>query len=109
MSQEFAQKSPPPRQTGSESPQITGRANRFTRRVGKPISALLSSESRDGEISPVIAPATSAGQDVAECVHPRDHFEPRFSTSDYISGDSFLVGYCNRCHLHVTAPVPANV
>jgi len=46
---------------------------------------------------------------VTECSHPKEYFEPRLATADYISGDRFLVGFCHRCKLHVTAPVPEDV
>src|SRR6476660_9520134 len=40
------------------------------------------------------------------CEHPGEKFRPTFSTHDYITGDPFVVGYCNACRLYVTAPVP---
>jgi SAM-dependent methyltransferase len=46
-------------------------------------------------------------QDVLSCDHPREQFRPIFSTRDYITGEHFVVGYCYRCRLHVTTPVPA--
>src|SRR5438270_2404391 len=54
-------------------------------------------------------PVVTGGQGkpyVIECSHPANRVVPRFSTSDYISGEQFVVGYCHNCRLHVTTPAP---
>ena len=43
---------------------------------------------------------------VIECSHPLNRLVPRFATSDYISGERFVVGFCHNCRLHVTTPAP---
>lgn len=40
------------------------------------------------------------------CEHPRERFRTAFATHDYITGDPFVVGYCQACKLYVTTPVP---
>src|SRR3954454_22183190 len=42
-----------------------------------------------------------------ECPHPNNRMVPRFATSDYISGERFVVGFCHDCKLHVTTPAPS--
>ncbi len=44
---------------------------------------------------------------VIECSHPTNKLAPHFATKDYITGDRFVVGFCNNCRLDVTAPVPS--
>ncbi|MEO6458532.1 MAG: class I SAM-dependent methyltransferase [Chloroflexia bacterium] len=51
-------------------------------------------------------PPDTSGRDQTACAHPRARFKPQFTTSDYISGDKFVVGFCNNCRLTVTTPVP---
>jgi SAM-dependent methyltransferase len=41
------------------------------------------------------------------CDHPRARLEPHFQARDYISGETFLVGLCHDCGLHITWPAPA--
>lgn len=41
------------------------------------------------------------------CKHPRSGLKPLFSTCDYITGETFVVGYCHACKLHVTTPAPS--
>ena len=53
-------------------------------------------------------PPGMSGQDQTACAHPRPQFKSQFNTSDYISGDKFVVGFCNNCRLTVTTPVPAS-
>ncbi|HKP53408.1 MAG TPA: class I SAM-dependent methyltransferase [Chloroflexia bacterium] len=43
----------------------------------------------------------------SRCDHLAQSFKPYFSAQDYITGDYFRVGYCRRCGLHVTSPVPS--
>ena len=41
------------------------------------------------------------------CSHPQNRIVPRFSTRDYITGESFVIGFCQVCRLHITHPAPA--
>ena len=43
---------------------------------------------------------------VADCSHPLNRVVPRFATSDYITGERFVVGFCHNCRLHITTPAP---
>ncbi len=51
-------------------------------------------------------PTNASGSNQTGCSHPRERFKPQFATSDYISGDKFVVGFCYDCRLTVTTPVP---
>src|SRR5437773_4487911 len=46
---------------------------------------------------------------VVECSHPLNRVVARFATSDYITGERFVVGFCHNCRLHVTTPAPGEV
>ena len=50
--------------------------------------------------------ATEAPGTQTACSHPRERFKSLFATSDYISGDEFVVGFCYNCRFTVTTPVP---
>src|SRR5437762_3310679 len=52
------------------------------------------------------AAGSSPHEYAVECEHPSQRFRPIFSTRDYITGEPFVVGYCNDCKLHVTSPIP---
>ncbi|HUP27666.1 MAG TPA: class I SAM-dependent methyltransferase [Chloroflexia bacterium] len=49
---------------------------------------------------------SSTAEQTFECPHPRERFKPQFATTDYITGDKFVVGFCYDCRLMVTNPVP---
>ncbi|MDQ6642894.1 MAG: class I SAM-dependent methyltransferase [Chloroflexota bacterium] len=42
-----------------------------------------------------------------ECDHPSSSLGRLFDARDYISNESFVVGYCRRCKLYVTSPTPS--
>lgn len=63
---------------------------------------MTSTTSKDGK------PQDALGRVQKACAHPGARFKPQFTTSDYISGDKFVVGFCNNCRLTVTTPVPAS-
>src|SRR5687768_2044001 len=49
----------------------------------------------------------TAGQNQTACTHPRERLKPQFTSTDYISGDKFVVGFCYNCRLTVTTPMPS--
>ena len=53
-------------------------------------------------------PSDAPGLNRMVCTHPRARFKPQFTTSDYISSDKFVVGFCYDCRLNVTTPVPTS-
>lgn len=41
------------------------------------------------------------------CPHPKDRLSSLFATADYVTGETFVIGFCTGCNLHVTSPAPA--
>jgi len=52
------------------------------------------------------APGETDTSAALECRHPVEQVSRLFSTTDYITGEKFDVGYCHTCKLHITSPAP---